>query len=181
MISRRFISPLGTLALLALTTGVASAQAVVTLPDTSQQTTLSANVSEQCRIIVPAGIAFAVTDISAATAASGAAVTIDNIVLATASKKLKVSLQANAASFLPSVGGAITWSASDVSWAVAAWTNATGAAGTLSAGAYNEVATSAAGVAAMSTTALVFTLAPKTTVQRSGSHTLVMTWKVESI
>jgi hypothetical protein len=43
------------------------------------------------------------------------------------------------------------------------------------------VATCTADTATCSTTGLVFTLAAKTTVQRSGNHTLSVTWKFESI
>jgi hypothetical protein len=160
---------------------VAYAQTSVTLTDTSQTTTLTASVSEQARVTVPAGITFNVSNVAASTAASAATVSVSSIVLATATKQFKVSLQANAAAFSPPVGGAVTWSASDVSWNAAAWTNATGALGTLSNAAYNTVATCAADAADCSTSALVFTLGAKGTVKRAGSHTLVVTWKFESI
>ena len=159
----------------------AEAQTSVTLPDTSQTTTLTANVSEQARVTVPSGVTFNVTDVTANTAASAASVTVTSIVLATATKQFKVSMQANAASFTPPVGGATTWSASDVTWNAATWTTATGASGTLSNSAYNAVATCDADTGACSTTGLVLTLAAKSTVKRSGNHTLVVTWKFESI
>jgi hypothetical protein len=160
---------------------VGYAQQTVTLPDTSQTTTLTATVSEQARITVPSGVAFAVADVTANTAATAASVTATNIVLSSATKQLRVSLQANAAAFTPPVVGATTWSAGDVTWNAATWTNATGAAGTLSNAAFTTVATCAAGSASCSTTALVFTLAAKPTVTRSGDHTLVVTWKFESL
>lgn len=160
---------------------IASAQTTVVLPDTSQTTTLTANVSEQARVTVPAGVTFNVTDIASSTAASAASVTADNIVLATATKQLKISVQAGAAAFTPPVVGATTWSASDVTWNAATWTSATGASGTLSNSAYTEVATCAADAASCSTSGLVFTLGAKTTVQRSGNHALAITWKFESI
>ena len=160
---------------------VASAQQTVTLTDTSQTTTLTANVSEQARVTVPAGVTFNVNDVSASTAASAASVTVTSIVLATATKQLKVSLQANAASFTPPVVGATTWVAGDVTWNAAAWTNATGSAGTLSNSAYNSVATCAADASDCSSAALVLTLGAKPTVKRAGNHTLVVTWKFESI
>lgn len=159
----------------------ASAQTVVLLPDTSQTTTVSANVNEQARVAVPSGITFTVSNIGTSTAASAASVTVDQIVTSSATKQLKISLQANAASFTPPVGGATTWSAGDVTWNAASWTNATGAGGTLSNSAYTTVATCTADTTACSTTGLVFTLGAKTTVQRSGTHTLVVTWKFESI
>ena len=130
---------------------------------------------------VPAGVTFTVTNISGSTAAAAASVTIDNIVLATATKQLKVSVQADAAAFTPPVGGAVTWSASDVSWNAASWTSATGASGTLSNSAYNAVATCTADTASCSSTGIIFTLGAKSTVKRSGSHTLNVTWKLESI
>jgi hypothetical protein len=167
--------------MLAIGSASAVAQTTVVLPDTSQTTTMSVNVSEQARVAVPAGISFNVTNIGAATAAAAATVTIDQIVLATATKQLRISLQATAASFTAPVAGATTWSASDVSWNAATWTTATGVGGTLSNAAFNTVATCSAGAAGCSTTGLVFSLASKPAVQRSGTHTLVVTWKVESI
>jgi hypothetical protein len=159
----------------------AHAQQSVALTDTSQTTTLTANVSEQARVTVPAGVTFNVTNVSSSTAATAASVTVDSIVLATATKQMKVSLQANAASFTPPVAGATTWAAGDVTWNAPTWTNATGASGTLNNAAYAEVATCTADAAACSTTGLVFTLGAKATVKRAGNHTLVVTWKFESI
>ena len=163
------------------TAAIANAQTTVTLPDTSQTTTFTATVSEQARVTIPAAISFNVFDVSASHAASAASITIDNIVLATATKQLKLSIQASAASFTPPVGGATTWSATDITWNAATWTNATGSSGTLSSSAYNAVATCNANASTCSTTGLVFTLGAKSTVNRSGNHTLTATWKVESI
>jgi hypothetical protein len=170
----------GLVAGLALTAGL-SAQTTVTLPNTSQTTTLTATVSEQARVQVPASVGFTVNDIGIATAASAANITVSQIVTATATKQLKISIQANAAAFTPPVVSAITWSASDVTWNAATWTSATGATGTLSSSSYNEVATCDADATDCSTADLVFTLGSKTTVQRSGNHTLNITWKFESI
>ncbi|MBW3623184.1 MAG: hypothetical protein KY468_07205, partial [Armatimonadetes bacterium] len=153
----------------------------VTLPDSSQTTTLTASVSEQADISVPSGISFNVLNVANSTAAAAASVTINNIVLSSATKQLKLSVKADAASFTPPVAGAATWGAGDVTWNAAAWTNGTAATGTLSNAAFNTVATSTGGASAMSTTGLVFTLAGKNTVNRSGNHTLNITWKVESI
>jgi len=167
--------------LVAASAGIAQAQVTVTLPDTSQTTTFTATVSEQARVTVPATVTFAITDVSAGKAASAASVTIDNIVLATATQQLKLSIQASAANFTPPVVGATTWSAGDITWNAATWTNATGSSGTLSSGAYTTVTTCAANAATCSTTGLIFTIAAKPTVNRAGSHTLTATWKVESI
>ena len=165
-----------------ITAGAASAQTSVVLPDSSQSTTLTATVSEQAQVTVPAGISFLVTDVAASTAASAASVTVDNIVLATATKQLKISIQAGAASFTPSVVGATTWSAGDVSWNAATFSNSgVGVIGTLDNSAYTELATCAVDVASCSTSTLVFTLGANAAVKRSGNHTLAMTWKFESI
>jgi hypothetical protein len=174
---RRAIVAAGAMALPA----AAHAQIVVTLPSTSLSTTLTATVSEQARVAVPAGVLFSVGDIGASTAASAASVTIDQIVLATTTKQLRISLQAGAASFTPSIGGSPTWSASDVSWNAATWTQATGSAGTLDASSYNAIATCTAGVSSCSTSQLIFTLAPNTAITNAGNHTLSVTWKIESI
>jgi hypothetical protein len=155
-------------------------QTVVQMGDT-QTTVATAAVTEQARVIVPAGVTFNVTNIAASTAANAASVTVDHIVLNTASKQLKISVKAAAESFAPSVEGATTWSPSAVTWNAASWTNATGATGTLSSAAYNTVATCTADAADCGTTGLVFTLAPNTSVKRSGNHTLTLTWTFESI
>jgi hypothetical protein len=67
-----------------------------------------------------------------------------------------------------------------VSWNAASWTAATGATGTLSSSAYNTVATCDAGAAGCSTSGLVFTLGANSGVRRSGNHTLVIRWRLES-
>ena len=157
------------------------AQSLVTLPDTSQTTSMMVTISEQARVAVPAGISFNVTNIAASTSATTATVAVDQILLASATKQLRVSLQAAAASFTPPASGAATWTAADVSWNAAAWTAATGTAGTLSNSVFTAVATCSAGATACSTTSLVFSLAARPAVRRSGAHTLVVVWKVESI
>ena len=161
--------------------GAASAQTSVLLPDTSQTTTLTAAVSDQAMVTVPSGVTFTVNDVTISTTGSAAPVTITNIVLATALRKLKISIQADAASFTPPIALATTWSASDVSWTGGTWTAATPAVNTLSNSAYAEVARCDADAAACSTSDVAFTLAAKGTVQRSGNHTLVVRWKFESI
>lgn len=176
---RACVRPALTSALVVGIAASASAQTTVALPSQSQQTVLTANVSEQARVTVPAGITFDVTSVAASTAAPAASIAIDNIVLANASKQLQVSVQANAANFT-SPGGA-TWAATAVSWNAPTWANATGLSGTLSSSAFNNVAQCSAGVASCSTTGLVFTLAPNTSVTQSGSHQLVVSWKFESI
>lgn len=180
----RLSSLLMSIALLAGLASLATAQTVVTLPDSNESTTLTAAVAEQCEITVPVGVTFTVTDIASTTTAPAATVTINNIVLASATKQLKVSIQADAADFTKPAAAEpadTTWAASAVKWVAPVCTNATGAPGTLSDAAFSEVFTATADTATASTNALVFTLDPNTTVKRSGNHTLVITWKVESI
>lgn len=163
-----------------------AAQTSVTLPNSSSTTTLTAAVSEQARVTVPGAVTFNVTNVTASTGSGNLTVSIQNIVLATATKQFRISLRANAASFTPSVGGATTWLASDVTWSTPAggpnaWVNATRANGTLSSASYGTVADCSPDAASCSTTGLSFTLGAKSTVKRSGVHTLVITWRFESI
>lgn len=137
-------------------------------------------MTESARITVPAGVTFPVTNIRTSTAAPAATVTVTQIVLDGPTSRLRISLRGGGSSFTPPKGGATTWSAADVSWNAATWTAAVGTSGTLTQGSYNVVATCNANVTGCSTSALVFTLAPKTTVKRSGAHTMIVTWKFES-
>src|SRR5690349_8562168 len=73
-------------AALTLVASAAVAQTAIALPDTSQTTTLTANVTEQAKVTVPAGVTFNVTNAGNSTAASAASVTVQNIVLATSTK-----------------------------------------------------------------------------------------------
>jgi len=164
----------------------AEAQTAVTLPDATQATTFTAAVSDQATVTVPAGVTFAVTNVSASTAASKATIAISYIVLASATAQFRVSVKANAASFTPPVGGATTWSASDVSWSTPnsgpdSWVNGTRTNGTLSDTAFNAVGTCNADASSCSTTGFTLSLAAKSSVKRSGNHTLIVTWKFESL
>ncbi len=171
----------GLLVLTLTTAGAAAAQTTVVLPDTSQTTTLTSQVSEQARVTVPANITFNVVDINRATQASDASITIDSIVLASDAKQMRVLVRAAAASFTPPVVGATTWVASDVPWNAAHWAQGGGVSGTLTDANYIEVATCKADVTSCSTNNLAFTLRPNGSVKRSGNHTLNISWKFESI
>ena len=160
---------------------MASAQVLVQLPDSSQTTTLTANVSSQATVTTPANVTFNVTNVAANTNATAAALTVTNIVLPLATDQLKVSVKANAASFTPPVALATTWAAADVTWAAGTWTNATGSSGTLTDASFTTVATCAADASGCNTTNLPFTLAANASVRRSGNHTLVITWKFEQL
>jgi hypothetical protein len=157
-----------------------SAQTVLPLPNETGTSTLTATVSEQASFSVPSTVSFNVTNILVPTASTAVTVSATNIVLANASKTLHIMVRGNGPVFTPSVAATPTWVVADVSWAAATFTNGTGVIGTL-AQTYVGVATCAANVASCGTTNMVFTLAANPAVTRSGDHTLVMTWKFESI
>lgn len=178
---------LGLFGVVALAAGMASAT-MVTLPNSDSTVTFTATVSDQCNVTtLPNAVAFAVTDHTLATDATGKTVTIDNIIVAEG-KKIKLSLAPNTVDFGNTLGLAgaksATWLSSAVSWNNGGeWTTGIGATGTMSgtAGTYVEVATSGANAATLSnaTDGLVFTLAANEDIVRSGAYTLVATWKIE--
>lgn len=159
--------------------GIAGAT-VVTLPDETQSTTFTASVSEQADVTVPATVTFTVADVTSTTDSTGE-VSVTSIVL-TDGNALKISLQGDAAAFTPPAAGGTTWDVGDVSWAAGTWTNGTGAAGTLNASTYTEVASTSANAVSTSST-ITFTLAAKAAADpaiKAGDHTLAATWKFES-
>lgn len=158
----------------------ANAQVVVPLPDQSQTTELRAVVGEQARINVPASITFNVSSVASVTTAS-ADITIDNIVLSAPTRTVRVSVQAAAAAFTPPAGGGNTWSAGEVSWVAGSWVGGTGVAGALTNAGFTTMANSGAGVSALSVTGLQFALAANPLVNRAGTHSLSMTWRVEAL
>ncbi len=155
--------------------------AVVTLPNTSQSTTFTANVAEQANVAVPAAVAWTVNNVSVSTASAAQTVSASTIVLADG-KKLRIEIAPDATDFTAPAGGTVTWASDAVSW-VSTWTNATENDATMSASAntYVKVADmTAVNTGSMGTVDLVFTLAAKATVDRAGAHTLACTWKFSS-
>lgn len=179
----RFFKSTWTAALLAssLLLAPAAFADTVQLPDETQTTTFTATVSEQITVTVPAAVAFDVTDTNAATPAAAATLDITAMAL-DPGNHLQVSIAPDATGFTAPDSGT-TWASSDVSWNAASAGSFTGSAGTMSAsaGTYTVVGTCAAGVNTCATTGLVFTLAAKPTVNEAGAHTLVATWKFESL
>ena len=170
------------LPLVILATTVASdaaAQTTVILPDTSQTTGITVNIMEQATVTIPSSALFSVSNINTQTTSMPLTVSVSALMQNTTSTGVRLSLKANTALFTPPQAGAATWAAPDVSWLAATWTGATGSAGTLSNAAFTTVAT--CGIAGCSTSGLVLTLASKPTVTRSGAHTLIVTWKIESL
>jgi hypothetical protein len=159
----------------------ASAQAVVALPDASRTTVMAAIVAEQYQVSAPKGATFHVARTAGRVSASPVAVSVTGITLPAASPPLRLLLMANAPRFTAPPGAAETWSAGDITWNAATWTNGTGSAGVLSDTAYTAVATADEDVASISTTGLTFTLAARPGVRVGGNQTLTATWKIECI
>lgn len=160
----------------------ADAQSAVTVGEGPHATTtMSAMVSDQTRVHLPAGIAFNVTDVGRAIASDSVSILLDRIVLPTSTAQVRLSVQAAAPSFTPPVAGVTTWDAADVSWNEGQWSNASGAPGALSSSTYSAIVTCHADVSLCGTDRMSFTLAAKPAVSRAGNHTLTIVWKVEAI
>jgi hypothetical protein len=174
--------PLSIVSLAMAATAGADPAVTVTLPDTSRTTTALAIIVEQVQVTIPATITFNVIDISVATpSATASPVTVTGIVLSTLTKQLKISVKAGGATF---TGSATPYNASDVRWTGGTWINATPqpSGGTGLTTSYKEVATcSATLLVTCSTTDAVFSLAPNASIALSGTQSLTMTWKLESI
>ena len=111
--------------------GNAAMGAAVTLPDSTGQMDLTANVSQQISITsLPSSLTFNVLDIAESTTATGvdAQVVITDIVLADGGK-LQLQLSPLAGTFVRATGGAsVAWPCSAVSWTTGTWTESTGTA-----------------------------------------------------
>lgn len=154
---------------------------VVTLPDETQTTTFTANVTEQANVTVPANVSWTVNNVSASAASAAQSVSATTVVLENG-KKLRIEIAPDAADFTAPTDGLVTWASEDISW-VGTWTNGTANNSTMSdtADTYVKlVDMTLANAASVSSADLVFTLAAKNTVDRAGAHTLAATWKFSS-
>jgi hypothetical protein len=165
---------------LLLVTATAHAQTVA-LPSSAITTMMTAAVTEQANISIPSTVGLDVTNVDAQSARPNLTINVSSIVLATATKQLRISVQAAAASFTAPSGAPTTWTASDVGWVTQNWTNAANTDGMLSDAAFNTVATCNAAATSCSTSKLKFTLAPNANIRRSGNYTIGIIWKFESI
>ena len=165
---------------------VGAQAATITLPDTSQTSTMQATIREGMTITVPSLIDFGSIAIDG-TNKSIPATTVPQTVTLTgvsllSGKKLKISLEAGAASFTDGVGP--VFAAADVSWNASTWTQGAGTLGTLTNTAFTQVAASNANPAGtITTTNLLFTLGVHdfaANAVQAGPQTLLVTWKVES-
>ena len=155
------------------------AQATVILPDTSQTTGVLVNIMEHVTVTIPSTTFFNVSNISAPTVSTAMTVSASALMRKTTSTGVALSVRAAAPQFTPPQTGAATWSAGDVSWTAGSWTGATASGGVLSSSAFNQVV--ACGTDGCSSGTFTFTLAPQPAVTRAGAHTLVVTWKIESL
>jgi hypothetical protein len=133
-------------------------------------------------VVVPAGVAFNVTDVTANTAGTPNPVTVSysNPLLFQSNQKLKISVRADASTFAGP--GTTRIAASSVSWTATA-SAGSAANGTLTNAAYGEVYRSPANLKATTTgsVTLHWTLAPiAATGLRAGTHTLTVRWKLEA-
>jgi hypothetical protein len=133
-------------------------------------------------VTVPAGVAFNVIDVGAATAGSPATtqVTYANPAGFATSEKLRVSVQADSSNF--SGPGSTHIAASKVSWTASA-SAGTASSGTLAAGLYTMVYQSPNRLTSTSSGAVSvkWTLASIAAAGlRSGTHTVTVRWKFEA-
>ena len=162
-----------------LTAPDAFGQTTVILPDTSLTTAVTVNLYESARVTIPSSAMFNVSNVSAATTSQNLTVSLQDLFRKSSTTGVAISLRATALNFTPPQSGAVTWSASDVSWEAVTWTGGTGSAGTLSNASFTPVVTCA--TTGCSTTTFTLQLAAKPTVGRAGAHTLVVTWKIETL
>jgi hypothetical protein len=142
----------------------------------------SARAQETVTISVPMAISFPVTDVSRSTSGTPGVTTIgfSNANLSPG-KALRVSAQADAASFTPPSGAGMP--ASNVSWTNLGASGGIGWNGTLSSSSFALVFQSNP-LAAPGTSGhvdLSWTLAAPASGIRAGHHQLTIRWKVESI
>ena len=162
-----------------LTAADVAAQTTVILPDTSQTTAVTVNLSESARVTIPSSAVFNVSNVATATTSGNLTVSLQDLFRKSSTTGVAISLRATALNFTAPQNGAVTWSASDVSWATASWTGGTASAGTLSNASFNRVVTCT--TTGCSTNTFTLQLAAKQTVNRAGAHTLVVIWKIETL
>jgi hypothetical protein len=170
----RFCTTLGAAGLLLAATAAGGAT-VYTMPATTLPVHLTYTVLRQAQVIVPAGISFDVHDISVSTTSAAVSVTTTGIIVY--GNFMHIGLSADAASFTPPVTGATTWASTSVVWSAATWDGGTGVGRALSSTTVGDLVSCSAHLDHCSTTNLVFTLVPNTSVKRAGLHTITARFK----
>lgn len=181
----RYLNPILAAGLLTFAMSAANATSATLTPvGGNQHTDITATVSEQVALTVPATAAFSVPDVNSSAATTSLSVTASSIVL-TDGHTLRLSLQPAADNFSGPTGSTHDLSVANVSWGAVAWTGGAGGVGTAGAlvdsSTASEVATSTANAPTLSTTALVLTLASDPLIDRAGDYTLRANWIVESV
>jgi hypothetical protein len=136
--------------------------------------------AETVTVTFPAATSFTVTDVTVTTTGNTDPQTFSYSASAlTAGHALLVSVQANAANFSAPGGAGATIPCGNVSWTISSAQRGTGSPGTLST-AYTLVYTSQVNPT-NGNVKLHWFLAPPPSGIYAGAHTLVVTWKLESM
>jgi hypothetical protein len=139
----------------------------------------AAAAQDTVNVTVPAGVEFYVTDVSRETAGAPAPTRISfSAPNLGQGKVLRLSLQADASTFVPPGGSPIQ--ASLVSWTVSGASNGFAWPGTLSSSSYAVLFQSDQG-ASTAYADVAWLLAPLGPGVRAGIHQLTIRWKIESI
>jgi hypothetical protein len=153
----------------------------VPLPDEAQNTTFTANVSEQVDVTLPASISFSVPNINVESSSDPQTVSVTNAILMDG-RKLRLEIAPLWEWFDLPINGLGDYAASDVSW-TGTWTNGTANNTSMSAtpGAYVKlVDMTNANASSLSCTDLVFTLSAKPEINAAGQYQMPITWRISS-
>jgi hypothetical protein len=136
-------------------------------------------VADTVDISIPSSLAFVVWDIAAPSTGSPDPFHIgfENANL-TSGNRLKITVKANGPNFTSAVGSSIP--AGNASWTTANAVGGAGSGGTLSSSAYTQVFLSSTNPSSGGVD-LLWTLAAPGQGVKAASHSLTITWKIESL
>lgn len=134
--------------------------------------------AEQVGVTVSSSVSFNVLNVAASSSGSPSATVNYSSASLTSGHKLKISVQAAAASFTTSTGSAIP--ASNASWTVSGASGGSGSSGTLSSSTWTQVYLSNANPSSGSVS-LDFSLAAPGGGVKAVMQTLGLQWKFESV
>jgi hypothetical protein len=139
----------------------------------------TASAQESVTIALPTTVTFSVPDVSSATLADLAPVTVQfSGAVLNPSRVLRISIIADSSTLAGPGGSTIPVSA--VSWTVSGAAGGSGTPGTLSSSSYSRVFQSTQNAVSGSFD-LTFTLAPVPGTLRAGNHTVTVRWKLEAL
>jgi hypothetical protein len=142
--------------------------------------TPAAAQNERVTVTVPTTVTFYVQNVSVSTtgALSPSTFSFTNLHLAHG-HSLRVSVKAGAVNFASPGGTAIP--SSYVSWTVSGASNGTGSNGALNSAFFTQIYQSVVDLKKSGSVNITWRLAPPPAGIRAGTHTLTITWKLESI